>query len=52
VIEKFLLELADKLLKKNIKLTISDNAKKYLTDMGFESAMGARSVKRTINNEF
>ncbi len=52
VVEKFLVELSDKLLNKNIKLTISDNARMYLTDMGFESAMGARSVKRTINNEF
>lgn len=52
VVEKFLSELSDKLSKINIKLIISDDARKYLTDIGFESEMGARSVKRTINNEF
>ena len=51
VVEKFLLELSNRLLKKNITFTISENAKKYLSDIGFESAMGARSVKRIINDE-
>ncbi len=52
VVEKFLDELTSKLSNINIVLSIADDAKKYLTDMGFESSMGARSVKRTINNEF
>lgn len=52
VVKKFLLELSYKLFKKHIKFSITNNAKKHLADTGFESAMGARSVKRTINNEF
>ncbi len=52
VVDKFLDELTCKLSNININLSISGDARKYLTFMGFESAMGARSVKRTINNEF
>ena len=52
VVDKFLDDLSTKLSKKNITLIISSQAREYLTSMGFESAMGARSVKRMINNEF
>jgi ATP-dependent Clp protease ATP-binding subunit ClpA len=52
VVDKFLNDLSLKLSKRDINLTISDKAKEYLTSIGFESAMGARSVKRMINNEF
>jgi len=52
IVKKFLDDLSLKLSKKDINLTISDNARVHLTAIGFESAMGARSIKRMINNEF
>jgi len=52
IVKKFLNDLSLKLLKKDIDLSISDKARVHLTAIGFESAMGARSVKRMINNEF
>ena len=52
IVEKFLTELTLKLSIKNITLNISNAAKDALVSMGFNSAMGARSVKRTITSEF
>jgi ATP-dependent Clp protease ATP-binding subunit ClpA len=52
VVDKFLDGLSMKLSSRNITLHISDPARGHLTYIGFESAMGARSVKRMINNEF
>jgi len=52
VVNKFLDDLSTKLVKKNITLNISSEAREYLTSIGFESDMGARSVNRMINNEF
>jgi len=33
-------------------LIITDGAKTYLNEIGFDPKMGTRSVKRAINNEF
>ena len=52
IVGKFLDELSEKLLKRSVTLTVSDEARKHLIAMGFEKSMGARSVKRTINTEF
>ncbi len=52
IITKFLNDFSQTLKKQNIQLTITDRAKEYLNDIGFDPKMGARSVKRAINNEF
>jgi ATP-dependent Clp protease ATP-binding subunit ClpA len=52
IVEKFIYELQEKLTRKYISLDVSSEAKKYLTYKGFVSDMGARSVKRAINDEF
>ena len=35
----------------NIKITLSSEAKKYLTKKGFDPSYGARPLKRIIQNE-
>jgi len=52
VVDKFIGELEEKLLEKEITLTLTKAARDYLIEMGFDSQMGARSVKRAINTEF
>ena len=52
VVDKFVDDLSVKLSNKQITLSISSEARNNLIMFGFESAMGARSVKRMINNEF
>jgi len=52
IVSKFLNDFSQILGKKNIKLSITERAKEYLNEIGFDPKMGARSVKRTINNEF
>ena len=52
VVEKFVGDLKERLLKKRIVLTISELALNHLIKLGFDEGMGARSVKRAINDEF
>ena len=52
ITDKFLEDLGSRLLEKNIFLSISGEAKEHLNTIGFESAMGARSISRAINSEF
>jgi len=40
-----------RLLKKNIKLDISEKVKKYLVKKGYDPTYGARPLKRVIQNE-
>ncbi len=52
VTDKFIGDFADKLHEKSVDMTVSEDAKLLLNHMGFESAMGARSVSRAIDREF
>lgn len=52
IVDKFLIEFSKKLLKQKISISVSEKAKKTLSDIGFNPNMGARSVSRAINNEF
>ncbi len=46
------MELIQKRLdEKNIKLTLAPEAKKYLSEKGFDPAYGARPLKRVIQND-
>ena len=51
IIDLQLKELQKRLDGKNIKLTLSAAAKKYLTEKGFDPAYGARPLKRVIQND-
>ncbi|MCR4822304.1 MAG: ATP-dependent Clp protease ATP-binding subunit [Treponema sp.] len=44
-------ELEDRLSEKNIHLTIKAKARDYLLDHGYEASMGARPMRRLIQNE-
>lgn len=52
VVDKFLDELKESLLENDVVMSVSPKATEYLVAMGFDSLMGARSVKRTIGNVF
>ena len=41
-------KLQVRLSKKNISITLSDSAKNFLVEKGFEPTMGARPLRRTI----
>ena len=51
VIDKFIIELENKLNEQNLTLSISDKAKKYLFKKGFNSKNGARPLANLINKE-
>ncbi len=48
IIDKFISELNERLAQQKIHLELSDQAKQFLADNGFESTYGARPLKRFI----
>ena len=48
IVEKFLLELEEQLHSKNVELKVDQKAKAWLAKEGFDAAMGARPMKRII----
>jgi len=51
VVNKFIFELEDVLEQKNVSLIVSDNARKWLAENGYDSNMGARPMFRLIEKE-
>ena len=51
VVDKFLIELEAQLEAKKVSLTISDAARRYLADKGYDPKMGARPMARVIQDE-
>jgi len=51
VVNKFLFELEDVLEKKNVSLIVSDAARKWFAENGYDSMMGARPMLRLIERE-
>lgn len=51
VADKFLAQLQDLLTQKNVKLIVSDAAKAYLCNKGYDKVMGARPMARLIDDE-
>ncbi|MFZ2975368.1 MAG: ATP-dependent chaperone ClpB [Candidatus Moraniibacteriota bacterium] len=51
ITELELQKIQSRLSDKNIKITLSQEAKKYLSKKGFDPAYGARPLKRIIQNE-
>ncbi|WP_178198146.1 ATP-dependent Clp protease ATP-binding subunit [Ligilactobacillus sp. Marseille-Q7487] len=48
IVELMLSEVAQTLAKKNIKLEVSETAKEWLIEEGYDEAMGARPLRRVI----
>jgi ATP-dependent Clp protease ATP-binding subunit ClpA len=51
VVEKFILELEAQLAQKDVGLTVSSAAKEWLAEKGFDPQMGARPMKRVIQEQ-
>ncbi len=51
IVEKFVSELDMKLIPKNIELVVSENAKIWLAENGFDEKMGARPIARMIDQK-
>jgi ATP-dependent Clp protease ATP-binding subunit ClpA len=49
VVTKFINELKDSLLKKNIKLNVTEVVIEHLANIGYDSKMGARPISRKID---
>ena len=51
VVDKFLIELESQLESKKVSLTVTDAARRYLADKGYDPLMGARPMARVIQDE-
>ncbi|MDJ0881884.1 MAG: ATP-dependent Clp protease ATP-binding subunit ClpA [Gammaproteobacteria bacterium] len=51
VVDKFLIELESQLEAKKVSLTITDAARRYLAEKGYDPKMGARPMARVIQDE-
>jgi ATP-dependent Clp protease ATP-binding subunit ClpA len=51
VVNKFIFELEDVLEQKNVSLIVSDNARKWFAENGYDSKMGARPMIRLIEKK-
>ena len=51
VVDKFVLELEEQLALKNVNLTVSRTAREWLAEKGFDPKMGARPMKRVIQEQ-
>ena len=51
IVDKFLFDLEETLEKKNVSLIVSDNARKWFADNGYDESMGARPMSRLIEKE-
>ena len=51
ILELLIIDLEKRLSDKNIKLELSENAKKYLIDNGYDEIYGARPLKRFVQKK-
>lgn len=51
IVDKFLMQLEDKLVQKNVELEVSSQAKEWLAKKGYDPKMGARPLSRLIDQE-
>jgi ATP-dependent Clp protease ATP-binding subunit ClpA len=51
IVGKFLSELRDQVVGKNIKISVTDEVLDYLVDKGFDPKMGARPLQRVIDKD-
>jgi len=51
VVDKFIREASVRLAERNLRIELSDAARDYLTEKGYDPKFGARPVQRLIQNE-
>jgi len=51
IVGKFLLELRNQIVDKDVNMSITDDALDYLVDKGFDPTMGARPLQRVIDQD-
>ena len=51
ILDKIINEIENRLLDINVKINLSDNAKNYFIDNGYDEYYGARPLKRLVNNK-
>ncbi|MFL5785708.1 MAG: ATP-dependent Clp protease ATP-binding subunit ClpA [Bacteriovoracaceae bacterium] len=51
VVNKFLMELENQLIEKKVELEVSEKAKLWLAEKGYDSKLGARPIARLINDK-
>jgi len=51
VVDKFILELEEQLVLKNVMITVTKGAREWLAEQGFDPKMGARPMKRVIQEQ-
>lgn len=49
IVDKFFSVVQNQARERSVELSLTDNAKKWLADKGFDSAMGARPLSRVIH---
>lgn len=50
VVDKFIFELEQQLVEKNVALTVDQDARRWLAERGYDKAMGARPMARVIQD--
>ncbi len=51
VVDKFIMELEEQLALKNVSMTVTRAAREWLAEKGFDPQMGARPMKRVIQEQ-
>ena len=51
VVDKFILELEEQLALKDVHISVSRAAREWLAEQGFDPKMGARPMKRVIQEQ-
>jgi ATP-dependent Clp protease ATP-binding subunit ClpA len=51
IVDKFVRQLGDQLVERNVAIRLSDEARRYLADQGYDEVMGARPLARVIDSE-
>ena len=51
VVDKFIMELEEQLALKDVNLVVSQEAREWLAEQGFDPKMGARPMKRVIQEQ-
>ena len=51
MVDKFLIELESQLEAKKVSMTVTDTARRWLAEKGYDPKMGARPMARVIQDE-
>lgn len=51
ILDKIIEEIEKRLIDINVKINLTDNAKNYFIDNGYDEYYGARPLKRLVNNK-